>query len=186
MIIAIEAEDGNLGAAYNRAMEIDPDPFTTFIDQDVLLKTHNNARDIINVVKIKYPETALFSCYTNSSGLKYQVPQDSFSPSRINTIEGHQKLAKKLWEAHKFNAPIVNKPMSGYLMVINKEAWRQVDGFPDGFHNVDHEFCEKLIAANLPIRFIRGLYVYHLRDRSQGSWIEGFKTGKELWDQRKR
>ncbi len=186
MIIAIEAEDGDIGSEYNRIMDIDPDPYTLFVDQDILLKTHNNARDIIRVVRNKYPDTALFSCYTNSSGMRHQVPTEEFSPEGIKTIKGHRQLAKKLWNQYKYNAPQMQKPMSGYFMLVKKEAWRQVGGFPEGFHDVDHGFCRRLINHNLVIRLIKGLYVYHLRDRREGTWIPEFQTGKELWDQKKR
>lgn len=96
----------------------------------------------------------------------------------------HRVYAKELFERGKYECtPIDGARCSGMLLLVSVDAWRKVGGFPGvAMFKEDWTFGAKMKRANIPVMRMDGLYVYHIRDRRLGSWIEGHETSKEIRD----
>jgi GT2 family glycosyltransferase len=66
------------------------------------------------------------------------------------------------------------------LMALRLDCWRDVGPFKDGFFAVDTDYSRRVAASPWQLLRADGLYVYHVRDRKDGTWIDGQKTSLEF------
>lgn len=175
--------DGNLGAEYNRIIEESNHEWILFIDHDVLLLNPHWYLLCTKAIE-QHPETGLFTCYTNNIGGPDQKAHGC--PGKEANIMEHRLHAKQLFETNQFNCSVIDgNKCSGMFLLINKSAWKAVGGFnKKGLFKLDWDFGRAVQNKNYKVMRIDGLYVYHIRDRALGSWIEGIKTSKEVRDER--
>ena len=154
--------DKNLGLAYNEEFALCPDgDWLCLIDHDVLFLTP----DAVNIMELyveKYPDTGLFTCFTNRihplaiNQLVDGVPSD-------NDCIGY-------WQERAYNqkrllpqvTPIGHE-VSGFLMLISKAVWQSVGGFLDTgvALGVDNKFSWRLLHAGKSIARMDALLVWH-------------------------
>lgn len=170
--------EGGLGFDYNRIMQETKQDHVLFIDHDVLLATNLHWYLLCQKAIINNPKAALFTCYTNNAGCVYQFHRKS--PRDLDIIK-HKKFAKYVLETYQYECELVPiddkiKPgtlISGFFMLVSKKAWEMVGGFAaKGVWGEDHIFHKRLIKHKLPVYVIKGLYCFHLRDRSDDTWIK--------------
>ncbi len=163
----------NLGKAYNEAFSlIGDEDWVCLTDYDVLFLTPDAPAIVTEYVK-RYPETALFTCYTNrvhpssTEQLLGEVIQDN-SDVRVH-IEKAERVKNNLYTVTQ-----IHKNVSGMLMVMSKRQWKQTPFVEDlKCLGVDTELSKKLRERGQPVMRMNGLYVFHtyrimngIRDKS--------------------
>jgi len=172
---------GKLGEDYNRIMNESKHDWVLFLDHDLFLLNPHWYLMCQKAISSN-PGAGMFSCWTNNLGKTMQ--RDETAPQTDSLID-HINHAKKIFQKFGYGCTEIDKA-SGMFLLISKVAWERVLGFPGlGLFKEDWDFSRRLKNYKFKIFRIDGLYVYHLRDRSRGSWIEGEKTSKELRDERR-
>lgn len=154
------ALDGNLGAAYNHYVETcvpNEDDWICFTDQDVAF-IHEYTGNHINDYITTYPDTGLFTCFTNRVNNNKQRYPEAFNQKNIMY---HIQVAQHLYQEKHLKTRELTKFISGMLMVFQKKTWRTVKGFPDGMLKVDNRFSYRILKAGMKIRRMDGIYVFH-------------------------
>lgn len=152
--------DKNIGQAYNDYMDlIKPQDYAVFTDLDVCFLTREQGDLIERAIK-EYPDTGLFTCYTNRLGSKDNL----LNIKDYNTdIAYHVRIAREQQELPFSVRPFKGLP-GGFLMVIKKEVYLKVGRFLDGFLGLDNNYAFRLLHKGYKIRLIESLYVFHLRE----------------------
>lgn len=148
--------DKNLGRAYNEAFEdLKKDDWLVIRDIDTLFLSHD-APNIIEDYITKYPETGIFTCFTNRIGCKDQLYKGVINQDP--NILVHLDIANRIKnDRTKFQ---IKSPISGMLMVVQKKTW--IDNkFSDGCLGVDNDFSKRILASGLKIFRMNGLYIWH-------------------------
>lgn len=165
-------EDKNLGAAYNRCMEMLPDEedWAVFIDHDAMFTTSDWYIHILEVIK-SYPDAGLITCLTNRIYNPIQIVFNYFEffddeSKKVSIdnhdIEVHRSIGHELNAVNRGKVQELSSRMltGGVLMVVKKKVWQSIK-FEDGFLGVDYAFHRDCIQNNLPVLMMTGLYVYH-------------------------
>ncbi len=150
----------NLGKAYNEAMSAIPDDdWMCFIDYDVMLLTPDAISIIHNYIQL-FPQAGLLTCFTNrihSSSkqlLKGEIDDN-------DSMTWHLRQAAKQKD-HLYQVTKLYKNISGFLMCISKNTWRQIPFIDNGeCLGVDTDYWRKLRDAGRPMYRMDGLYVFH-------------------------
>lgn len=155
--------DGDLGKAYNyyaRLVE-NPEDWICFIDADAMIglipKYGHHLQEIIN----KYPDTGLFTTYTNRVGCLEQCYNGIISEN--SNILYHKQLAKDLVVRNNGKVKEINKVISGMIMIFKKSTFDRVGGFPEtgGILAIDNKFSKRILNNGLKIRLIESMYLFH-------------------------
>lgn len=171
--------EGRLGQDYNRIMNESLHDWVLLLDHDILLNTNPQWYYICQQSILRYPNTGMFTCKTN---IHHKTLQYDETAPQSDTISEHQDHSKNVFEKFQNVTTIIPPKLnvSGFFMLISKEAWKKANGFPgEGMFKEDWIFTQKLHRQNIPIRLIDSLYVYHMRKRMD-SWIEGVAGTKEI------
>ena len=158
----------DLGAEYNRAMGQSTCPWVCIRDCDTMFLTPMSGilAEMLRYIEV-YPKCGLFTCLTNRIWTPEQQLDRKFSEDR--NIENHIILAES--QLTECNAgPVCEAPISGFLMLIKKNLWEKVGGFPEGgkFLGVDNRFCEDCRKAGSPPRVMHSIYVFHIYRMREG------------------
>ena len=168
---------GKLGADYNRIMRETPHDWVLFLDHDVFLCLNPNWYHICQHVIDAEQNVGIFTCKTNAhhSNTGQQEPN---SPEG-DSISEHFLFSKKVWDTYGYSCSDITK-ISGFFMLVNKQAWKKAGGFPGReMFKEDWDFSRRVSKAGYRLMLINGLYVYHMKKR-YGTFIEGIKTTKEV------
>lgn len=167
--------DANLGAWYNRALQESSAEWVLFLDHDVFLANPHWHHVLLKVIG-RHPRAGLITCWANRIGRKDQrhreAPQD-------DDIRAHRAFARRLWEKNGTKTTRI-RSCSGMLMCVRRKAWAHVGGCKDGFFDVDSDLSRKIAASPYQLLRADGLYVYHLYNRSEPSWIEGERISRDF------
>lgn len=153
--------DRNLGAAYNRCLELLPDDgWAAFLDHDAMPTTRVWYQQLVEAIAFK-PDAGAFTAITNRIGPKWQTAPEA---NRGNhDIRYHREIGTKRL-AKRFLLDITDtKGFGGVLMCLSKRAWKEAGGFADGLLCVDHSIHFRLRAAGYRTYMIESLYLYHWR-----------------------
>ncbi len=163
-------KDKNLGLAYNNAFrDCSNNSWLCLMDWDVLLLTHDAIR-IMTALTEAYPETGIFTCWTNRlhAGAKDQLWKGQVSED--TDIRNHIDIAEQA--AHDFGLdPItpINHHISGMLMLISKKTWNEIRFAEDKkCLGVDNEYSDRILSAGKTIYRMNQIYVFHLYRMKQG------------------
>ena len=170
---------GNLGQAYNEAMDESKAKWVLLMDQDVLPMHPNWYSMLCKAIEI-YPDAGLMTCYVSKIGSVMQ--QHVLSPPNVFPITAHRVFGKNLWQTSGMNATAFTVPsqhVSGCFMLVRKQTWKELNGFKNGFFGVDWNFTKKVFASRWKIYRLNGLYVYHLRWR-EPAWLDGAKVSLDF------
>lgn len=163
--------EGNLGKAYNDYCKLVPDDaWICLIDGDVLF-LHNewgkHFQDLVN----KYPDTGLFTTFTNRVGNLNQCFQDMLSEN--SDLIYHRKLALQLQKERYLDIKELNEIISGHIMLFSKKTWQEIGGFPEelsekfkqkfsaNIATVDNRFSNRVLKAGKKILLAQGIYALH-------------------------
>lgn len=152
-------EDKNLGKAYNDAMKlIGEDDWMCFTDNDVLFLTPDAMNIISSYIKT-YPNTGIFTCYTNRIANGQQLLNGKVSED--DSIRNHIHLAEKQ-KTFLYRVTPINGIISGFLMVISKRTWNQIKFDEIGQSlKVDNLYSKKILISGKKIYRMDGLYCFH-------------------------
>ena len=151
--------DKHLAVAYNEAFElIAEDDWMVLRDIDTMFLTPD-APNIIEDYIRAFPDTAIFTCYTNRLSLcsKDQLYKGQISPN--TNILHHIRIAESLKSDRSTKE--IQSVISGFLMVISKKTWNEFKFRGANCLGVDYLFSQDIIDAGLKIQRMNGLYVFH-------------------------
>lgn len=152
--------EGDLGAAYNRAMRLIPDgDWACLMDHDAMPTTREWYRQLVEAIEFK-PDAGAIVAMANRIAAPWQQIGD-----RENFDVAHHRAfgAKRL--AHRTLLDVTaTKGFGGVLFAISKAAWARVGGFIEGATLcVDHGIHFALRDAGYRIYLLESLYVFHWR-----------------------
>jgi GT2 family glycosyltransferase len=164
--------DGNLGAAYNRAMKNATD-WVCFIDHDILQVNPNWYTLLLNAISEVGRSAGFITATCNAIACPDQLRSEA---PVSNDIVDHMRFAKRC-ETKYGSKPVqidlrnMQIPFSGFMIATHKGAWRAAGGFKDGFLGVDNFYHMAITQAGYTSWLIPGLYMYHLY-RTKLKWSE--------------
>lgn len=166
--------DMKLGEAYNEILEESQNEWHLFIDHDVLLVNpcwYEILVDIVQNLRAESLDIGLITCVTNR--IESNTQRDSLAP-KGDDISDHANYAKEVYQRYGNTVVDITDTAiaSGFLMLINRTAWKKVGGFCKGF-GVDRNFSERLAKYGQRIFKLPGLYVYHRRSQERPQEIKG-------------
>jgi GT2 family glycosyltransferase len=167
--------DANLGQHYNETMKSSASDWTVFVDHDVFL-ANPHWHHILSTVIRENPKAGLITCWTNRIGRALQRHPKA---PKGDDVRHHRGFAKALFERHGFAVSKISS-CSGMIMCIRREAWEHVGGCKNGFFDVDSDLSRKIAASPYQVLRANGLYVYHLYNRSEPSWIAGERVSRDF------
>jgi len=178
--VRIPYEPGaKLGEEYNRIMAETAYDWVLFLDHDIYL-CNPHWYLLCQKAITQDPNAGLFTCWTNKIGNTMQ--KDLTCPSSTDIID-HTLHARNIFDKYQYSITRIDKA-SGMFLLINKDKWKKVGGFPGlGIFQEDWKFTKKMNKMGISLYRIDGLYVFHRRDRKTGSWIKDEKTTKEIRDE---
>ncbi len=172
-------ENKNIGKVYNRYMNmIGDNDWALFLDADAMFTTpdyHSQIEIIVKEIEEKDLKIGLLTSSTNRIGNIEQIIFSKDSKEAYNhSIDFHRKIGKEIQEKERYNIQECKDPISGVVLLISKEAWKETIGFMDGFLGVDNDIDYKIRRAGYRTCIMCGVYVYHWY-RSDWKEIGGFK-----------
>lgn len=165
--------DKNLGRAYNEAFRLVGDEdWVCLTDYDTMFLTPD-APAIVQEYVNRFPDTALFTCYTNRVHpcSTEQLVQGTIIDN--SDIRYHIQIAERT-KKNLYTVSQVHKNVSGMLMVMSKKQWRETPFVEDlKCLGVDTELSKTLRERGQPVQRMNGLYIWHtyrimngIRDKS--------------------
>ncbi|HSW67007.1 MAG TPA: hypothetical protein VLH16_00340 [Bacteroidales bacterium] len=160
------ATDRNLGAAYNEYMELLPndDDWACFMDGDTMFLIPDWG-DIIKEAVERYPDTGMFTCYTNRVNNPQQLYRGTFSEN--GDMRAHRNIAIACREIYRNRTMPLTRTISGTMMVIQNKTWKEFP-FSDGLLGVDNDISRRLLKAGKTVRLIQGVYLLHYYRLNEG------------------
>ncbi len=156
-IISPYDNEKNLGKAYNEAMKYyNADDWVCLKDHDTLFLLPDTIRHISRYTEL-FPDAGILTCLTNRLANAEQMMLPRCDED--DRIRLHIKVAE-LREKSLYDTTKLNKPISGFLMVIRKSTWDRIK-FDDGCLGVDNKYHLKIVAAGLDVLRMNGIYVWH-------------------------
>jgi len=155
-------EDKDLGRAYNEACVLIPDgDWICLMDIDTMFLTPDAPQMMAKYVEL-YPQTGVFTCFTNRiSHLAHE--QLLFNQVSDNdSILHHIEIATKQRNLLPQSTIIRRGEISGYLLLFNKETWKE-NKFDEGIGclAVDTFWSRRIIRMGKDIRRMDAIYLWH-------------------------
>lgn len=164
--VAVQGYD--LGAAYNRCMDVVPDgDWACFIDHDAWFTTKSWHRLIEKAIALK-PEAGMFTGRCNNLNPERSAWQ-MIGPAEA-PVSVYRRIGAEIQAAFGTSLRDVTDadrggdPVSGFCMIIPKAVWTEIGGSSHGFRGRDHRIHKAIAATGRRIYLIEGLYLYHLWD----------------------
>lgn len=163
------SSEKNLGKAYNHYMSLLPNDsdWGCLLDGDTMFLTPNYGNQLEIIIN-KYPNTGIFTCVTNRVGNLEQCYQNKISEN--SDILYHKQIADKLQKENFDKVKVLNKIISGHLMLIQKKTWNniQFDEIPNKLLSIDNHFSYNILKSNKEILLMEGVYLFHYYRFLQG------------------
>lgn len=158
------ALDKNLGKAFNdyvRRLTNRPDDWVFFLDGDTQFLDPYWGKHIFDIV-CKYPDTGLFTCYTNRVGNLEQCYnlRCNSDPNLLN----HFNLAQEIKQKYYYDVKEIKRIISGHMMGFSRKTWQEVGGFTENageILKVDNRFSKRILQAGKKILLMKGVYIFH-------------------------
>lgn len=153
-----------IGKVYNAHCEMVPNnnDWICIRDGDTMFLTSNWSKIIMDAVK-RYPDTALFGCYTNRIGLDYQLTREEGFSENFD-VKHHAGIAKARYEKYGSECIDVDRPVAGMFMLFRRIVWTRTPFKDELVVNnkfFDWDFGERILKMGGKIRLIQGLYLFH-------------------------
>lgn len=154
--------DKNIGRGYNEEMELVPDgSWVCFTDGDTCQLITDYGVHLERYIA-KYPDVGIFTCMTNRVGQWFHLLKGRIDNN--HDMLYHKRLASELVERSQLRLELLsdkNAPLSGVLMLINKDAWKQAGGFREGCLGVDNYIHQDCLDAGIKVGLMQDFYIYH-------------------------
>jgi len=147
----------DLGLEYNSVIERDPSEWVIVKDADVCQLTSSQFKQIPDYIEKFGGQAGIFTCYTNRIGYKWQRYKGIVNDD--TDFFKHIQIAERL-ESQPLTVTQLPELISGFFMVIRKEAWRKVGGFKSGLLGVDDDFSKR-VAKHYKIYRMNSIYLWH-------------------------
>lgn len=158
----------NLGAAYNEYMRLLPhdEDYACFIDGDAMFLNPDFGHQLTEIVK-RYPDAGMFTAITNRVGNRRQCYK--FKISEDPNIKNHRYIAKLEKNRNPYKVSVVDYPISGHLMMIQKKVWKHFN-FSEKLKilGVDNDISIRLMDAGYKIYLMKGVYIFHYYRLEEG------------------
>ncbi len=151
----------NLGRAYNESCSLIPDgDWICLMDYDTMFLSPNSIPLMYKYVEA-YPETGLFTCYTNRIHPDNEIQNILGHPSENYDVTTWIKSAIGL-EKDALMVTEIKKEISGFLMLFSKETWSKVKFNETGLClGVDNRFSLDILKSGRNILRMDNLLVWH-------------------------
>lgn len=153
----------NIGAVYNNFMNMIPDgDWACFLDHDAMFTTLNwyqQLETIIENLNSSYPDAGLLTVCTNRIGNFEQLVEGV--ETQNHDIYYHRKIGKQRQAEYGNSLRECDYVISGVVILISKEVWKQTSGFIDGFLGVDNDIDRQVRALGYKSYIMDGVYCYH-------------------------
>lgn len=152
--------EGDLGKAYNEALELLPDDaWAVLMDHDMMLTTREWYRQLEEAVAF-IPHAGAIVAMAN----RIAAPWQQIGDPDNHDVAHHRQFGRERLKARTLLDITNTKGFGGVLFALSKAAWREVGGFAEGATLcVDHSIHFKLRDAGRRIYLLESLYVYHWR-----------------------
>jgi len=153
--------DKNLGRAYNEAFEKCPDgDWLCLTDYDTCFLTpdfYNIMQGYVN----NFPDAGILTCYTN------RLHKGAYDQLLFGIVDEDGDIRKHIIKAISVqkNEGVfeINHVISGFLMLISKETWKQIKFNEDmKCLGVDNDYAQKILDVRKKIYRMNSLYVFHI------------------------
>ena len=150
----------NLGRYYNDCMSMIPKgSWACFVDGDAMFTTPDFGHQMQEIVDSN--DYMLYTCMTNRVGTKYQLMDGAWN---VEDMPTHRGIGKMLQLNKRLEVDEItnNAPMSGVLMLVNKDAWFKSDRFKEGgLLGIDNSIHYSIRNSGHKVGLMRGVYVQH-------------------------
>lgn len=158
------ATDKKIGRVYNAHCAIVPNSadWICCMDYDAMILTPETFQ-VIEAAIARYPDTAIFGAFTN----RIAYPHQRITPhmEEYDGIRYHTTKAIELAEKYADGECEEARSVAGFFMLFRKEYWMkspfQENIYDDRNNLFDFVFCRYAKKNNLPIRIIKGAYLWH-------------------------
>lgn len=149
----------NLGEAYNdHIRHYSADDWLCIKDVDTTFLTPDAVRHIHEYTQL-YPDTGLFTCFTNRVANREQLLGGLIS--NVEGMKTHLRIAINQ-KRYLYEYKELVKPISGFLMVVKKSTWDEIKFSEDMMClGVDNDYHNRLVSAGKSVRRMNGIYVWH-------------------------
>lgn len=158
------ATDKQIGREYNGHIQLVPneDDWCLVLDYDCQILCPDTYQAIENALK-RYPDTAIFGAMTNRVAYSHQ--RIMLSPDPEDRMRVHIETAIERAEMYRDGECFEAKTVAGFFMLFRKSYWKK-SPFQEKIYDkagnlFDYNFCRHAMKNKLPIRVIRGAYVWH-------------------------
>lgn len=154
------APDGNIGKAYNEAIELLPgrDDWVVLRDGDTLFTTPNWGRHIAHVLEKTADEYQLYGAMTNRIRSSHQQIPGMFDQMDLRE---HARKGQELEEAKWGEVAPGGSGVAGFFMAFRKSQWAK-HPFPEKSATFDTAFSRSVTRSGGKIGLMSGLYLIHL------------------------
>lgn len=156
--------DRNLGAAYNRHMDLlPPDAWAIFMDHDAMPTTPKWFPQFAECIAFA-PDAGAFAVTTNRIASMWQ--RAAGAPEN-DDVAAHRRFGHSVMARRTLLDISQTKGFGGVAFAVSKSAWEAAGGFAHGLGCVDHSLFFGLQRAGLRVWLVEGIYFYHWRHRDE-------------------
>ena len=118
-----------------------------------------------------FPGAGMLVCYARSH---YECQRPPFLDMENDSLLYHKHIASVCRKEYSLDVQVLNRPISGHLMVIKKSIWLKIrpevirTALGKNILGVDTKISNALIKQGLPIILMGGLYVLHYLRFAEG------------------
>lgn len=157
--------DKKIGEVYNSHCSIVPnsEDWICIMDYDSMILCPETFQVIESAIN-RYPETAIFGAMTNRIGYSHQrrLPHMDVNANMREHTQISIDLAIQFKDGECFETKI---GVAGFFMLFRKSYWEkspfQSEIFDQKRNLFDYNFCRYAIKNGLPVRVIKGAYLWH-------------------------
>lgn len=171
---APKSMDKNIGAVYNNFINMIPDgDWACFLDHDAMFTTldwYKQMENIVESLDTSHHDAGLLTVCTNRIGNLEQLIE-GIEPQN-HDIYYHRKIGRQRQIEYGNSLRKCEYVISGVVILMSKEVWKQTSGFADGFLGVDNDIDRKIRELGYKSYIMEGVYCYHWY-RADGIPIQG-------------
>lgn len=149
----------------------DPNDWICFMDGDTAFLLPDFGHQIKSYIDA-WPETGLFTCH--ASRCHYNCQKYIYADDSNTDILYHRLKAGEVYRQFNGQVTEINRRIAGHLMVIQKKTWllvrQEVKETAAGKNilGVDTKISNAILRANLKIRLMKGIYLFHYLRLGEG------------------
>jgi hypothetical protein len=154
----------NIGNEYNGHCRLVPnaEDLILLLDYDSMILTHEAYKVIENAIE-RYPDTAIFGAICNRVAYSHQRLLPHMDTNF--DMQHHTRIAFDMATKYADGECEDAKTVAGFFMLFRKSYWEkspfQPEIYDDRKNLFDYNFCRYAQKNKMPIRVIKGVYLWH-------------------------